>query len=262
MTADTDLIEMYKPIARRHDTITEKLVRKARHAALIKLSISKNSNILDLGCGSGDMMYELMSRYKKHKLCFTGVDLSPHMIRKAKKKLKEAKKNGHHISLVCRDCIEHLETCGEYEYDLVSAAFLLSYVDSSELFPLVNTALKKGGKFVILTPSDNHLKNLEKVFFKFVMLYPSLSNWGSIPKIILNKTFSRTLPLEKTLKLLHEARFSKVKSRRKPIMSHVRFDDPVSFLRWMYKSVWAVRYSNIIREDTKETFFNVLKRIM
>lgn len=254
--ANSDIIEMYKKIARERESLSEELVREARAAALNDLDISKNSRILDLGCGRGEMMYEVMDRYKKHKLHLTGVDFSPHMLRRARKKLNGAKKNGHKISFRCQECFEYLETCEEDEYDLVIASFLLSYVDNSELFPLVNKVLKKGGKFLILSSSDDHMRRLEKYFFRFVLFHPFLSDWGAISSIVWSNRISHGLPLRRTRELLYEAEFSKVKGGRKLILGSAKFDDPVCFFRWLHKSVWAARYSSVVRESKKETFFN------
>lgn len=250
-----DIAEGYRTIAKKHDAVTEKLVRKARSLALSKIHVSKNDHILDIGCGKGEDIYELMARYKKHQLHVTGVDISPHMISEAKKRnLEAAKKNGHHASFVHGDCIEYLKNCKDEEYDLVIADFLLSAVNCSDLFPLVNRVLKKGGRFSILTVSDDHLRDLEKVFFKFLMTNPSIPNWHSVSAAVVMRRISKTVPHEKIIKLLHDNRFSKVESSSKPIMCEAHFDDPTSFLRWLNGSMWAMQYCDFIKKDKKDIF--------
>ncbi len=250
-----DIAEGYRTIAKKRDAVTEKLVRKARRLALSKVHVSKNDHILDIGCGKGEDIYELMARYKKYQLHVTGVDISPHMISEAKKRnLGAAKKNGHHASFVCKDCIKYLENCKEGEYDLVIADFLLSEVGCSDLFPLVNRVLKKGGRFSILTVSDDHLRGLEKVFFKFLMINPSIPNWHSVSAAVVMKKVSKTVPHEKIIKLLRDNRFSKVESTPKPIMCRARFDDSVSFLKWLNESMWALQYCDFIKKDKMGVF--------
>jgi len=250
-----DIAEGYRTIAKKRDAVTEKLVRKARCLALSKIRVSKNYHILDLGCGKGEDMHELMSRYKKHELYVTGVDISSHMINEAKKRnLETAEKNGHHVSFVNGDCIEYLKNCKEEEYDLVIADFLLSEVGCSDLFPLINKALKKGGRLSILTVSDDHLRNLEKVFFKFLMTNPSIPNWHSVSAAVVMQRVSKTIPHEKIIKSLHDNRFSKIESSSKPIMCKAHFDDPTSFLRWLNDSMWALQYCDFIKKDKREVF--------
>ena len=252
---NSDIIDIYKRIANENENISEELVREARTVSLKNLNILKNSRILDLGCGKGEMIGEVASRYKGYNLHFTGVDFSSHMLRKAKKKTKDVRKNGHRVSFVCKECTDYLKTCDKGKYDVVIASFLLSYVDSSKLFPLANKALKKGGKFIILSASDDHLRGIEKYFFRFVLRHPFLSSWGSISRIVFDQKISRTIPLKKTRELLYAEGFSKVKGRSKPILGSVWFDDPVVFIGWLHRSVWATRYSSVVKENKKEIFF-------
>jgi SAM-dependent methyltransferase len=185
----------------------------------------------------------------------TGIDISHDMIRAAKKRnLELAKKNGHHVSFVQGDCIEYLKNCKDGEYDLAIADFLLSEIGCSDLFTLVSRILKKGGRFSILTVSDDHLRGLEKVFFKFLMANPSIPNWHSVSAAVVMKKISKTIPYEKIIKLLHDNKFSKIEGSSKPIMCQVHFDDPVSFLRWFNKSMWALQYSGFIKEDKRGGF--------
>jgi len=235
----------------------KKIDATAQAKEIIDITGVKGGFVVHLGCGDGRVMYEIMDRHKNHKFHLTGVDFSPHMLRKAKKRNHvAAKKNSHRVSFICQDCMEYLEECEEKKYDVVIASFLLSYVKNSELFPLVHKVLKKGGKFVILTNSDEHLRCLEKVFFKFFILHPFLSNWFRISKFLINQRISRILPHKKTIELLKKAKFSKVKSKNKPIFGCAEFDDPASFLRWMHGSVWSARYSCLIKESKGGIFFD------
>ena len=239
--------------ANRNDVLTEKLFDKAHDAALSEIDILKNNYVLNLGC-CGGMMHKILSKYNRREFCLVGVDNNPQLARKARKKLNEAKKGSHHLSLKCQDYFKYLETCEEDRYDVVIASFVLSHVENSKFFHLVSRVMKRGGRFVILKNSKSHLRELEKVFFEFAASNPHLFELRSFSQIVLNRAFSYVLPVNETTKLLREAKFSKVKSRGKPIFSNLRFGDSLHFTRWLYESGLAARYVSFVKKDKKEIF--------
>jgi len=256
-------IGSYKERIDKCVALTNDLVAKAQEAAVNKLGISENCSVLELGCGSGEMIRKTMKKYKKYNISFTGIDSRPRMVNTTKKKiLKKAKNNGRSVSLKCQSCVEYLETCEKDKYDIVIASFVLSDFENSKLFGLVHKVTKNGGRFVILAKSRDNVGELEKYFLQFVILNPHLFDWNSFLWILINERFSYNLPLKKIIKLLRETKFSKVKSRAKPIVGELSFDDPMDFARWMCEGGWMPRYTNIIKKDKKEIFCREIAKFL
>lgn len=239
--------------ADRDEVLTETLFDKAHDAALGEIVILKNNCVLNLGC-SGGLMRKILSKYNRREFYLDGVDNNPQLARKARKKLNEAKKGHHRLSLKCQDYFNYLETCEEGRYDAAIASLVLSQVENSKFFHLVNKVMKSGGRFVILKNSKSHLRELEKAFFEFAASNPHLFELRSFSQIVLHETFSYVLPVNETIKLLREAEFSKVKRRGKPVFSNLHFENSLHFTRWLYESGLAARYISFVKKDKKEIF--------
>ena len=108
----------------------------------IKEYCIKAEEVLDLGCGTGELLIRLSERYS-----VTGVDLSAEMLSVAAKKLEDA---GKELELYKQD-MRQLRT-GK-EYDVVISLFdtvnhLRSNLDLEKTFSSVYGNLKKGGIYI------------------------------------------------------------------------------------------------------------------
>ena len=101
-------------------------------------------SVLDLGCGTGLMGFELKSFLKN----IDGVDLSKHM-------LAEAKNKKIYNNLFHND-IEEFLTSRNLEYDYFVAADVFVYIgDLSKIFRLVKERNKRSGKLIFSTEHTN-----------------------------------------------------------------------------------------------------------
>ena len=245
---------IYEKAAGGYDSLIEPHLLGVWRDALGMSHIPKNARILDLGCGSGGMLREIGANYKGHALCLTGVDASAGMIEEAGKIEGEAKNNGHRLSLICQDCVKYLEVCEDGAYDVVITSFMLSYVKASKLFPLVNRALRNGGKFVVITTSDDHLRPIEKKFFDFMPALFLKIRWFRLLRTALFNKLSSTQPLETNIRLLHRSKFSEDKIREKLTFVPVEFDSPKSFFQWTDESGFAMQYFDLFRMKKEEKY--------
>ncbi len=117
--------------------------------------------ILDLGCGNGNITYELLRRFPDAS--YVLVDASPEMLKISYDRFTE-----HHIDYV--ECFfKDLETA-ENSLDVVAAGFSLHHNNSSEkqsIFPKIYGWLRQGGIFVssdlMISKTDaDHPKLLEE----------------------------------------------------------------------------------------------------
>jgi 2-polyprenyl-3-methyl-5-hydroxy-6-metoxy-1,4-benzoquinol methylase len=141
--------------------------------------------ILDLGCGTGNVIIALSKTFKKSE--FVGIDLNSDMLEIANKKLKQNKLKYHLINLN----IEKIDK--RHKYDLITMNNVLYCIDNKKDMMLsLKSKLKKNGYLIISDPKPvedykytdilNHeFTSLERTM-KLIFIIPSL-----IVVLILNK---------------------------------------------------------------------------
>jgi tRNA (cmo5U34)-methyltransferase len=115
-----------------------------------------NSNILDLGCGDGIIIYELLRI--DNSIEATLIDGSEDMLNKAKDRMKEFG-NLHFIRASFQEIINKKITLQRYDFIVSSLAIHhLSIEEKTALFETIYSHLNVGGYFlnidVVLAPSD------------------------------------------------------------------------------------------------------------
>jgi ubiquinone/menaquinone biosynthesis C-methylase UbiE len=102
--------------------------------------------VLDLGCGTGDLVEFLVSKGAQ----YTGLDMSPRMIERAYRTHEPQVRSGHAHFMVGDS--ERLP-CRENEFDVVSAVGLIEYFpDSRRTLSEIGRVLKPGGLVLITVP--------------------------------------------------------------------------------------------------------------
>jgi len=100
----------------------------------------KDKRVLDLGCGDGQIGFDLLNQGCRH---YTGVDGSKKMIDLAKERFLDVKNTDFQKSLL-QDW--NYPKC---KYDLIIARMSLHYLsDLSKVFKIIYGALKKSGAFI------------------------------------------------------------------------------------------------------------------
>jgi 2-polyprenyl-3-methyl-5-hydroxy-6-metoxy-1,4-benzoquinol methylase len=113
---------------------------------LSELDVIKNERVLDIGCGTGIIDGFLLDLGAE----VTAIDIAPKMIEQAQKKYQDS-----HLRLLCMDFFDFKEK----GYDV--AVLFNSYphfVERERLVSALESALKPGGRFIIL-----HSASKEKI---------------------------------------------------------------------------------------------------
>ena len=116
----------------------------------------KGDKILDIGCGTGDILYFLPD------VDYYGFDSDPSYIETAKKRF--GTKGKFFCKTVSRDAIQ-----GTKEFDLVTAMGILHHLNDNEahqLFELAHHLLKPGGR--LITYDGCYVEN-QSVVIKFIL---------------------------------------------------------------------------------------------
>ena len=155
--------ELFNSIAERYDLTNrlislglDKLWRKRACEEVLKFVDGNNLKILDVACGTGDMMLCMKKRLEKRNLSaeFYGLDCSEEMLKLARRKVPFAK--------LTVGTAEEMPYPDE-SFDVVSVAFgLRNFSDRGKAIQEIERVLKPGGKLVILefSRSDSFLGKL------------------------------------------------------------------------------------------------------
>lgn len=121
------------------------------------LSSFYRKNVLDLGCGSGEM---LKAFYAEGASCH-GVDMSAEMLSKADMKLYETRSRGGEYVLIHDDMASYLPKGKTFDF-AYSACDSMNYLDAEQIVKLLShmkSYMKKGSIFTfdMINPAGNFL---------------------------------------------------------------------------------------------------------
>jgi len=140
---------------------------------------NKNAEILDIGCGDGNLVYWLQqSGYKN--TC--GVDFSAEQIEKGKSMGIE--------NLLSADIVQYL-IGNKNLYDLVIAKDVIEHFTKDEVFEiltLINKNLKEGGRFIMQVPNGQGIYSTSVFYGDYT--HETAYTATSINQIILNNGFT------------------------------------------------------------------------
>lgn len=136
---------------------------------LLAQFVEPENSVLDLGCGSG-LGYELLQRQLQGRFQYSGVDISPGMIRSAKNKFLFTS----NAQFMVMD-LKNLSFFREGSFDRVISLFgsFSHALDQKNAISEVSRVLKPGGRFLIMTYSRWSLRNWVKTFSRFNAKYLS-----------------------------------------------------------------------------------------
>ncbi len=142
----------------RRENLVSMLAREAQKQG------QKFNRALDIGCGTGDYLTELLHFSEK----VVGADYAEGMLSECREKIKGNEEN---IAL-CQEDIESMSFSDNY-FDFVICAGVLEYLyDDTKAFEEIYRVLKPGSSAYITFP------NRFSPFMQFDVLYPVLSHLG------------------------------------------------------------------------------------
>ena len=116
------------------------------YAALVRGQLTPTARLLDLGCGRGGLIEQLVESEGEEIVART-IGLDPDRLSLAEHRLELAAANGFSHSLPFKDCT----------FDVVFCSWLLEHLERPALdLAEIGRVLKTNGRFVFITPNRRH----------------------------------------------------------------------------------------------------------
>ncbi len=127
-----------------YDWLFPSVIYQAIHKRLLEfVDLPENANVLDMGCGTGRLLDRLGANFPN--LRGTGLDLSPQMLRIARRK------NRHHPRMIFIEGKADALPFAEGQFDAVfSTISFLHYPEPEQVMAEVARVLKVGGCFYLV----------------------------------------------------------------------------------------------------------------
>lgn len=152
--------DQYKNVSKGYDIIIEPMVRRLKSMGLDMYPVNKNTAVLDIGCGTGSLLY----MYQKYTDNISGIDLSPAMIKVARKKLNEK------ANLTAGSA-----TKTEFQplsFDLITCSLILHEVSDVVRIEILKEAtriLHNNGRILLIDYHPGPIENFEGVYSKIII---------------------------------------------------------------------------------------------
>jgi demethylmenaquinone methyltransferase/2-methoxy-6-polyprenyl-1,4-benzoquinol methylase len=211
--------EMFDAIAPQYDFLNRLLSLRQdvywRRTMITALDLPENAAVLDVACGTGDVLIEILNQAKNHKLLI-GADFAPEMLRLAKVKLLQDN-TGPNVPLIAGNAL-HLPF-GDSTFDAITIAFgIRNIMDRESALTCFFKCLKPGGKVAVLelaAPGNKFFLSL--YLFYFSRILPSIGAFFSkhlkaydyLPASVINFP-----PPDKFAAIMKQAGFTEIKWRR------------------------------------------------
>ena len=177
---------------------------------ILSLNPSKNKNLIDVACGTGDIakLYIKSTNEEADIMC---VDPNINMINSSKKRLDNFKNIKWSLSSA-----ENLKIKSN-SYDFYTISFgLRNTKNIKKSLEEAYRVLKPGGKFVCLEFSKIENKNFDMIYKKYSKIIPSIGKFvvgDDKPYEYLVKSIENFINQEELLELMKKSNFQKCKYR-------------------------------------------------
>ena len=205
-----------------------KLSRTTAISELLKyVDVTKLSSVLDIGCGTGNSLSELLKHVNPPQI--NGLDLSNEMLQVASSKIPQ-------LNYVCDIALNMDKHFALQSNDIVLLHFLLAYVDRNQLFTKIYHQLTPGGVFSLCTTTVDNTGG----YFKQVMASGKLDFLKKFPfKCDMNKAlqnYMRYMPANnKSIEEQLKQHGFKILSS-KSLVFHIKLDSWHSIWNLIYES--------------------------
>lgn len=125
--------------------------REVKNIVLPLIETNKNIKILDIGCGTGQLIKEISEKYKSFD--YLGIDVAQNMI-------AEAEKENKCKNVLFKVCpIEEFQTQEKFDVIICTHAFPY-FPEKEKMLKKISSLCKESGKVIIANSSTNNLKDL------------------------------------------------------------------------------------------------------
>jgi ubiquinone/menaquinone biosynthesis C-methylase UbiE len=160
--------KQYKKLANSYDSRFQKYIETTSCTVAAIANIAKGGKVLDLGCGTGEMLFNLGKAYPDIGL-LAGIDASDDMLRRAKTKLNAFKTVDLQLGSV-----EKLPYPNQH-FDLIVSSGVMHYVqDISSMTKETFRVLKPHGRILFIDMAKESLTT------KTVSLFRSVTDPGAV----------------------------------------------------------------------------------
>ncbi|MBC2714878.1 MAG: bifunctional demethylmenaquinone methyltransferase/2-methoxy-6-polyprenyl-1,4-benzoquinol methylase UbiE [Desulfobacteraceae bacterium] len=211
--------EMFDSIAPRYDFLNRLLSLRQdvywRRTMISALDLPDNATVLDVACGTGDVLIEILNQTGNQKLV-VGADFAPEMLKQAKIKLLRENFSPD-IQLIAGNAL-YLPFAPD-TFDAVTIAFgIRNIMDRKSALSNFFNCLKSGGKLAVLelaTPGSKFFLSLYLFYFSRILpligafFSKHMKAYDYLPASVINFP-----PPDKFAAIMKQAEFTKIKWRR------------------------------------------------
>jgi len=134
------LREEYRQLRQSWSPATE------QYAALVRSHLTPTSQLLDLGCGRGGLIEQLVETHG-HSLLERTIGLDP----------DQSSLSEHRLNLAAATGFSHALPFKDQSFDVVFCSWLLEHLENPELdLAEISRVLKPNGVFIFITPNKRH----------------------------------------------------------------------------------------------------------
>jgi demethylmenaquinone methyltransferase / 2-methoxy-6-polyprenyl-1,4-benzoquinol methylase len=211
--------EMFDAIAPRYDFLNRLLSLRQdiywRRTMISALDLPEKAEVLDVACGTGDVLLEMLSRTRNYKL-IVGADFAPGMLKLARIKLLQENTSSN-VQLITGNAL-HLPFPPD-SFDAITIAFgIRNIMDRKSALTCFFECLKPGGKVAVLelaTPSNKFFLSLYLFYFSKILpiigsfFSKHLKAYDYLPASVINFP-----PPDKFTAIMTQVGFREIKWRR------------------------------------------------
>jgi ubiquinone/menaquinone biosynthesis C-methylase UbiE len=181
------------PLARRvydlwsrfYGWVVEPLERTPRRLALQRVAVRPQDRVLEVGVGTGSTLLEILRRGDRPEI-LCGVDLSPRMLAKAKRRVAQA----GYASACLVEANARALPFREDTFDLLYSSYMLDLIARDEMPTVVGEfrrVLKPGGRLVLLSMSKQTAEQVtlwERVYQRLPARWGAYLTGGCRPVLL------------------------------------------------------------------------------
>ncbi|MBI2112450.1 class I SAM-dependent methyltransferase [Candidatus Woesearchaeota archaeon] len=137
---------LFNRVANHYDSLLVKYWMKKFNKSVLGLGFKKESRILDISCGTGELLLELQKRGMSN---LYGIDISEEMLNKARKKLQASNEESQHLTLTKGDVHELPYPDSSFD-DVISTEAFHHYHHQEKALSEMKRVCKQGGRIIIV----------------------------------------------------------------------------------------------------------------